>query len=65
MNSISESKQLSTLEIRQDNAITTARYDYSACQLDILFYLLSKLRKDDEENKVIGAKGGQIGISSL
>lgn len=51
MNSISKSKQLSTLEIRQDNAITTARYDYSACQLDILFYLLSKLRKDDEENK--------------
>ncbi|RDC58783.1 replication initiation protein [Adhaeribacter pallidiroseus] len=35
------------LEIRQHNAITTARYDYSACQLDILFYLLSKLKKED------------------
>lgn len=52
MNPIPESKQVSTLEIRQDNAITTARYDYSACQLDILFYLLSKLKKDDEENKI-------------
>lgn len=40
-----------SIEVRQDNAITTARYDYSACQLDILFYLLSKLRKDDEVNK--------------
>ncbi|WP_162055965.1 replication initiation protein [Pontibacter pamirensis] len=35
------------IEIRQHNAITTARYDYSACQLDILFYLLSKLKKED------------------
>jgi hypothetical protein len=41
-------KQSSNIEIRQDNAITTARYDYSACQLDILFYLLSKLKKDDD-----------------
>lgn len=37
-----------TLEIRQSNAITTARYDYSACQLDIIFYLLFKLKKSDE-----------------
>lgn len=35
------------LEIRQHNTITTARYDYSACQLDILFYLLSKLKRED------------------
>lgn len=39
------------LEIRQHNAITSARYDYSAVQLDILFYLLSKLNKDDALNK--------------
>lgn len=39
------------LEIRQHNAITTARYDYSACQLDILFYLLSKIRKEDKPNQ--------------
>jgi hypothetical protein len=36
-----------TLQVRQHNAITQARYDYSACQLDIFFYLLSSLRKDD------------------
>lgn len=35
------------VEIRQHNAITAARYDYSACQLDILFCLLSLLRKED------------------
>ena len=36
-----------TIEVRQHNAITTARYDYTACQLDIFFYLLSKLKKED------------------
>ncbi len=35
-----------TLEIRQHNAITTARYEYSELQLDLLFYLLSMLRKE-------------------
>jgi plasmid replication initiation protein len=40
-------KTNSLVQIRQHNAITTARYDYTACQLDILFYLLSKLKKDD------------------
>ena len=38
--------------VRHHNAITQARYDYSACQLDIFFYLLSCLRQDDEQNKV-------------
>lgn len=36
-----------SVEIRQHNAITAARYDYSACQLDILFCLLSQLSKED------------------
>ncbi|UOQ75265.1 RepB family plasmid replication initiator protein (plasmid) [Hymenobacter cellulosilyticus] len=31
--------------VRQHNAITQARYDYTACQLDIFFYLLSRLRR--------------------
>ena len=35
------------LEIRHHNAITTARYGYSEMQLDLLFYLLSQLRKED------------------
>lgn len=34
------------VSIRQHNAITTARYEYSELQLDIFFYLLSILRKD-------------------
>jgi plasmid replication initiation protein len=34
------------IQIRQHNAITTARYEYSELQLDIFFYLLSILRKD-------------------
>ena len=36
------------LEIRQHNAITTARYEMSACEMDIVFYLLSILKKDDK-----------------
>lgn len=35
------------ISIRQHNVITQARYDYSACQLDIFFYLLSRLRRED------------------
>ena len=34
------------LEVRQHNAITTARYEYSELQLDIFLYLLSMLKKD-------------------
>lgn len=37
----------SPLEVRHHNAITTARYEYSELQMDLFFYLLSKLRKDD------------------
>jgi hypothetical protein len=34
------------VEIRQHNAITSARYEYSELQMDLFFYLLSILRKD-------------------
>jgi plasmid replication initiation protein len=37
--------------VRQHNAITAARYDYTACQLDIFFYLLSRLRRDDAPDR--------------
>lgn len=37
--------------IRQHNAITSARYDYSACQMDIFFYLLSCLKRDDNPDQ--------------
>jgi plasmid replication initiation protein len=33
------------LEIRQHNALTNARYEYSEMQLDLLFFLVSKLQK--------------------
>lgn len=35
-----------SIEVRQHNAITNARYEYSEMQLDIFLYLLAKLRKD-------------------
>lgn len=34
------------IQVRQHNAITNARYEYSEMQLDIFLYLLSSLRKD-------------------
>lgn len=37
------------IQLRQANAITTARYEYSELQLDVFFFLLSKLKKDKKE----------------
>ncbi len=37
------------LEIRQHNALTNARYEYTELQLDLLFFIISKLRKGDKE----------------
>lgn len=43
-------KEMNTaIEIRQHNAITTARYEYSELQLDLFFYLLSMLRRDETD----------------
>jgi plasmid replication initiation protein len=38
-----------TLQVRQANAITTARYEYSELQLDVFFFLLSKLKKEKKD----------------
>ncbi|KOY84533.1 hypothetical protein AD998_20275 [bacterium 336/3] len=38
-------------EIRQSNVLTEARFEMSATELDILFYLLSILKKDSETKK--------------
>jgi plasmid replication initiation protein len=38
------------LQVRQHNAITTARYEYSELQLDIFLYLLSMLTKDKTDS---------------
>jgi plasmid replication initiation protein len=37
------------IEVRQHNALTNARYEYTEIQLDLLFFLLSKLRKDQQD----------------
>lgn len=37
------------LEIRQHNALTNARYQYTELQLDLLFFIISKLRKGEED----------------
>jgi len=38
------------IEVRQHNALTNARYEYTELQLDLLFFLLSKLRKDKQDS---------------
>ena len=38
------------LEIRQHNALTNARYEYTELQLDLFFFLISKLRKDQKSD---------------
>lgn len=38
-----------SLQIRQHNSFTLAKYDYSEIQLDFLFFLLSKLRADPKD----------------
>jgi plasmid replication initiation protein len=43
---MSELAMNQAVEVRQHNAITNARYEYSEMQLDIFLYLLAKLRKD-------------------
>lgn len=37
------------LEIRQHNALTNARYEYTELQLDLFFFIISKLRKGDTD----------------
>jgi plasmid replication initiation protein len=37
------------LEVRQHNALTNARYEYSQLQLDLLFFIISKLRKGETD----------------
>lgn len=50
--SVPKSTDTSYLEIRQHNAITTARYEMSACEMDIVFSLLSVLRKEDKAGTI-------------
>jgi len=38
-------------KIRQANALTSSRFEFSACQLDILFMIMATLEKGDESGK--------------
>ena len=38
-----------SIEVRHHNALTTARYEYTETQLDIFYYLLSRLRKNQSD----------------
>jgi len=44
-------KSPSEKKIRQHNTITSGRYDFSSCQLDVLFMLLASLDESDEVGK--------------
>ena len=44
-------KSPSEKKIKQHNTITSGRYDFSACQLDVLFMLLACINEADEPNK--------------
>ena len=44
-------KTPSEKKIKQHNTITSGRYDFSACQLDVLFMLLASLNESDELGK--------------
>lgn len=44
-------KSPSEKKIKQHNTITSGRYDFSACQLDVLFMLLATLNETDEVGK--------------
>ena len=47
-----ESQKISSEnKIKQHNTITSGRYDFSACQLDVLFMLLASLKEEDEIGK--------------
>lgn len=46
--------------LRQSNTITNARYDFDACQLDILFCCMSQIHDTDLESKVYVIHSAEI-----
>lgn len=38
--------------LKKNNSITNARYDFTACQMDILFCVISKIYADDTSNDI-------------
>jgi len=43
---VQDAQTLGEKHFKQHNAITSGRYDFTACQLDILFMILSSLKED-------------------
>lgn len=46
--STATNEAVASVQVRQHNAITNARYEMSACEMDIVFALLSKLTSQDK-----------------
>jgi len=38
--------------VKQDNSITNARYDFTACQLDILFCVMGQIHDNDDNDRI-------------
>lgn len=47
-----EKHEIMSKIIRQDNSITNARYDFTACQLDILFCVMGQIHDEDTSDKI-------------
>lgn len=45
-------EQTNAMMFKQHNAITSGRYDFSACQLDILFMVLASLKENELSYKI-------------
>ena len=49
---MSTNRPTKAVQIIQHNALTTARYEMTACEMDIVFFLLSKLTKNDKAGTI-------------
>ena len=49
---MSTNEPTKAVQLIQHNALTTARYEMTACEMDIVFFLLSKLTKDDKQGTI-------------
>jgi len=47
-----DAKEIGNKVYKQHNAITSGRYDFTACQLDILFMVLASLKEEETHYKI-------------
>ena len=50
----------SPIKLRQSNTLTNARYDFDACQLDILFCCMGQIHDTDSESKLYNIHAAEI-----